>query len=131
MSKEEQMGILIKYCESTYREKLKTAKILFNQKRYADCLFFCHLTLEMVLKGMYVKKHKKSFPVSHHLPTLIELCEVKLSEEMLNDIKEINGFNIRARYDDYKRSFYEKANLAYTKNFLNKTLKYIKWFKKF
>jgi HEPN domain-containing protein len=130
MSKEEQLELLIKYCQISARDKSKTAKILFEQKRYVDCLFFCHLSLEMLLKGIYVVKHKKSFPILHDLPKLIEYSGVKLGKRRLKDLGEINSFNISGRYDDYKRSFYNKANQEYSTLYLNKTLDIIKCLKK-
>ncbi|PIU75173.1 MAG: hypothetical protein COS76_02160 [Candidatus Portnoybacteria bacterium CG06_land_8_20_14_3_00_39_12] len=28
---------------------------MFQGKKYADCLFFCHLTIEKILKGLVVR----------------------------------------------------------------------------
>ncbi len=121
---------LVDYCFYTYRSKLKTARTLYRVRRNTDCLFFCHLALEMLLKGIYVKKRKKVFPITHDLPNLVKLSGLLLTKEIKDDLEQINTFNLNARYDDYKRSFYKKADRAYTNKYFNKTLKIITWLKK-
>lgn len=39
---------------------------------------------------------------------------------------EINTYNIRARYDDFRRSFYKKASLGYCHIWMENTHKLIK-----
>ena len=120
----------VKFCFDSSRDKIKTAKVLLNTKRYADCLFFCHLALEMIVKGIYIRKRRELFPIIHDISRIVELAGVELTDLELKELSIINEFNIRARYDDYKRSFYRKATRLYTIEYFNKTLKFIKWFKK-
>jgi len=42
------------YWESHAEYDIKTAKQMFNTKRYPYVLFMCHLSIEKLLKGIYV-----------------------------------------------------------------------------
>ncbi|MEA2065116.1 MAG: HEPN domain-containing protein [Patescibacteria group bacterium] len=48
----------IEYWKKSADRNWKTATGLFQLKRYDSCLFFCHLTLEKILKGLFAKKPK-------------------------------------------------------------------------
>ena len=99
----------------------KTARGLFDIKRYDACLFFCHLTLEKLLKGLIVDQTKKEAPFIHDLERLSVTAGISLSLDEINDLKSISAFNIAGRYSDYKFSFYKKCTHSYTQNYLSKT----------
>lgn len=46
---------------------------------------------------------------------------------MVGDFKEMNSFNIEARYDVYKQLVYKKATLAYTKEYFSKIERIRSW----
>ena len=48
-----------------------------------------------------------------------------------NELVEISTFNVEARYDDYKLSFYKKAKKRFTSKYVNKTRKILKWLNKY
>ena len=104
----------------------KTARGLFNIKRRDASLFFCHLTLEKLLKGIVVWHTKKNPPFIHDLERLAATANVSLSIEQIKDLNDISAFNIAGRYSDYKFAFYKKCTQAYTKNYLSKTASLIK-----
>src|SRR3990170_446900 len=56
-----------------------------------------------------------------------ERTGIQLSVKQRNELTEISTFNIEARYDDYKLSFYKKANKRFTSKYVNKTRKILKW----
>lgn len=62
---------------------------------------------------------------------LAELTGVELSVKQLTLLRIINRFNIRARYDDYKESFYKLATREYTKQYIENGNKLFLWIKKF
>ena len=99
----------------------KTARGLFEIKRYDACLFFCHLTLEKILKGLFVKRSQKHAPFIHDLERLAVIASIPLSLEQTADLKDISAFNIAGRYSDYKFSFYKKCTPSYTKKYLLKS----------
>ncbi len=112
------------------KEDLKTTEGLFLLGRYAPALFFCHLTLEKFLKSLIVRKTKSNAPFEHSLIQLSKIAGVDFSENDRSLISEINTFNIKGRYDDYKSKFYKKATKTYTEKYINETKRIIIWLKK-
>ena len=108
---------IIDYWFKSAERDRETAKILFDNKKYDQCLFFCHLFLEKVLKGIYIKKRNKYPPLIHKLDKLAKKAEIKLNQQKQEQLAEITKFNIQARYDDYKFNFYKKATKEFTQKY--------------
>lgn len=95
-------------------------EIYVGGKRYDYCLFFVHLSLEKLLKALHYHR-KDSHPLAiHDLVELSKRAEIEMSQSQLSDLKEISSFNLSARYDDYKKNFYKKANKEYADVWLQK-----------
>ena len=120
----------IEYWRKSAEIDWKTAKGLFKIKRYDGCLFYCHLALEKLLKGLAVKKIKKSAPQTHDLERLSILANLPISKEQTKNLQIITKFNIASRYDSFKFSFYKKCTKNYTKKYLNISEDLILWLKK-
>lgn len=120
----------IKYWLKSASEDLKTAESLLEANRYVHCLFFCHLFVEKILKALFVKKTKQSPPPIHNLHRLSEETGISFSKEQLALLDEINEFNIRARYNDIKFRFYQKATREFTKEYFKKAKALYLWLKK-
>lgn len=112
---------VISFWMKTADLKWETAKSLKRSKKYADCLFFCHLVLESLLKALVCQEKKMMPPYSHELDDLAELSGCSFPRSFEKILAEVNTFNIRARYDDYKMTFYRKATPRYTKVYYQKT----------
>ncbi len=110
----------IKYWEKTAEHDYATMIALFESKRYSDSLFFGHIVLEKVLKGLFVKKLKEQPPFTHDLVRLVETINLGLSKKDIIFLNDVNDFNIRARYPEKKLAFYKKCTLKYTKGNLEK-----------
>ena len=95
-------------------DAFQTAQDLFKLKRYQFCLFFVQLTLEKILKAIYIDKKDESFPPTHDLLLIANQAGLKIDEETKEKLKEISTFNISARYDTYKLEFYKKATKEFT-----------------
>ena len=108
-----------------------TAEVLYRNKKYHHALFFCHLSVEKMLKAIVVKRTKSAPPLIHDLIRLSEKAKLPLSSHRKNELIELTTFNIAARYDDYKLSFYQKARQTFCVKYLNKTRKLLEWLKKF
>ncbi|MBI2415978.1 MAG: HEPN domain-containing protein [Candidatus Kerfeldbacteria bacterium] len=121
---------LMHYCQVQSAKKWNTATALLRSKRYADCLFFCHLTLEFALKEKVVKVTQKPFPMTHDLSDLAIKAHLMLTTEQKEQLAIINTFNIAGRYDDYKLSFYKKAKSVFTKKYFDITNHFLVWLKK-
>jgi HEPN domain-containing protein len=103
----------IKYWRESAASDRETMKVLFCGKRYSDALFFGHIILEKILKAFVVLETKKEPPKIHNLIRLVELSKLDLNEDTLKYLATVNTFNIRARYDDYKKAFYKMCTKKY------------------
>ncbi|MBU2578508.1 HEPN domain-containing protein, partial [Patescibacteria group bacterium] len=81
-----QLNEQILYWKTTAGRNWETACSLFKLKHYDACLFFCHLAIEKMLKGLVVKKTKQAAPYIHHLEKLAKLAELKLTEEQIENL---------------------------------------------
>lgn len=65
---------------------------------------------------MYAKNNEENpYTIkSHNLLALAEKCNLELTDEQVEKLQIITQFNISARYDDYKESFYQKCTDKYT-----------------
>ena len=111
----------------TSNDDFKTMNELFKSKSYNWTLFVGHISVEKLLKALYVKLHKKHAPAIHNLYRLAELCEIKLTDEYSDCLDTITSFNINARYDDYKREFYNFCTREYTESWVVKIKELRKW----
>lgn len=121
---------LIEYWKVGSDDAWKTAEILFNNKKYSHSLFFCHLAVEKIIKGLIAGKSEQDIPPIHNLVTLTELTGLQLNIKQQEELKEMTSWNVRARYDEIKFSFYKKATEEYTKLWFAKAKEYLLWFKK-
>ena len=112
-------------------EDIKVADNLFKLKHYPQCLFFCHLSLEKILKAIIIKNTKNYPPYSHDLRRLAEMGKISLDIEQKKVLDQISIFNIAGRYADEKLEFYKKYNnKIYVEEYLNTTFKLRLWLKK-
>ena len=98
-------------------------------ERYHHALFFCHLAVEKMLKSVYVTKIGNVPPPLHNLLLLTDKAKIKLPEATLEQLREINTFNVEARYDDYKLKFYKKATKDFSEKWFSVTKKLLLWLK--
>jgi len=97
---------LVKHWIETSDEDFQTMLSLYDSKSYSWSLFLGHISIEKLLKAIYVNKYKKHAPFLHNLYRLAELNELELTDEQSDWLDKITSFNLNARYDDYKREFY-------------------------
>ena len=108
-----------KYWREGADDALATAKSLMDSKRYHHALFFYHLAIEKLLKARIVVTTNEPPPPIHELRKLAKYAQLTLTAQQEEQFKEIETFNITARYDDYKRSFYKKATKKYAETWMN------------
>jgi len=121
--KKEDVGKIVKYWQATAERDYETMLGLFKIKRYPESLFFGHIVLEKILKGLAVERTGIEAPYIHNLIKLSEIAKCDLLEEEMDLLDEVNDFNIRARYPEYKLQFYKQCNKEYTQNYLDKITK--------
>lgn len=116
-----------KHWIETSNDDFKTMNALFKSKSYNWTLFVGHISVEKLLKALYVKSHKKHAPPIHNLYRLAELCEIDLTDEFSDWLDTITSFNINARYDDYKKEFNSLCTRKFTTLWVDRIMELRKW----
>jgi HEPN domain-containing protein len=120
---------LIVYWVESSDDDYKTMLDLFNTNNYHWALFMGHLVIEKLLKAYFVKEKDEHPPLIHDLRRLGEKAGLIFDAEKTVIIETISQFNIRARYDDYKRLFYNLCTPQYTTEWIEKIKEYRLWIK--
>lgn len=119
-----------KYWIDSSDDDFEVSEKLFENKKYMQSMFFLHLAIEKLLKGLFVNRNKIEANRGHNLQTLIKKIEgIEVNEERLEILSKITLFNIAARYDDYKRNFYKSCNEEFAGYYINIAKEQIKWLK--
>jgi len=105
---------LIQFWIDSSNDNYKSMLNMFNNGEYMWSLFVGHLAVEKLLKAYYVKVCDKNVPYTHNLYKLAEKSKIKLSETQKDSLQKITLFNIKVRYEDYRKSFYQKCNREFT-----------------
>ena len=111
----------------TANDDFKTMHQLFKAKSYNWAMFMGHISMEKILKALYVKLHKKHAPPTHNLYRLSELCKLKLTDTYSDWLDTITSFNINARYNDYKKEFYNLCTKEYASSWIDRIKELRKW----
>jgi HEPN domain-containing protein len=98
------------------------AQDLFQTRRYLQCLFLTHLTIEKLCKAHWVKDNVDDYPPRiHNLARVLAATAIVLTPAQEVLIAELNGFQMDGRYPDYQRTVYNIATEAYTRQLLDDT----------
>ena len=120
---------IIVFWKTSAEDDWETAEAIAAAKKYPQALFFCHLALEKLLKGLvYAKTNEHPLPI-HELVKLAHQAALALTKQQEDQLKEITSWNINARYDDYKRVFYRKASKEFTIKWLASAKELFQWLK--
>lgn len=108
----------------------ETMMVLYNSKQYHWSLFLGHLVIEKLLKACYVKQNNEHPVLTHQLLRLAISSGIEVNNELQMQLVTITSFNMNARYDDYKLSFYKKCTPQYATEWLNQIQNLRTWIKK-
>jgi len=117
----------LQYWLQSAEDDWQVAGHLFEKGDYPYALFFGHLSIEKILKALYIDKLDKIPPHTHRLVYLAEKISLSLTDEQLELLEIITDFNMEARYPDEKFSFKKKCTRNFTENYLNKIDSMRKW----
>ena len=126
---QKQLKEQIKYWHDSSLKNFEAAKSLYKLKHYDSCLFFCHLSLEKIIKGLVVINIKESAPYMHDLVRLTVIAEIEITKEQKDYLEVITGFNMAGRYNEYKLQFYKQCTKEYTQEWLAISKKLLLWLK--
>ncbi|MCX5838249.1 MAG: HEPN domain-containing protein [Deltaproteobacteria bacterium] len=100
---------------------------LYEKKDYSYALFFGYLTIEKLLKALYVCRYDDAPPHTHQLAFLAEKAGLELAPEKLELLESITDFNLEARYPDEQFSFYKKCTQEFTEGYLRRIEEAMTW----
>lgn len=110
MTKEEHIG----FWKESAHDDWQTACYNLDGKKMLPALFFFHLTIEKLLKALWVKHNVGNTPpFTHDLVTLYQQLDLEMPAEWYDYLNTINRWNIEGRYPDYKRKLHALAGDAY------------------
>ena len=107
------------WIESSEKD-FKTMMDLHKTQNNSWALFMGHLVIEKLLKSLYVKNMGEYPPLIHDLRRISEKANIKLDINQQIILDSITRFNINARYDDYKQSFYLLCTDSFTAEWIEK-----------
>lgn len=112
---------LAKYWIDSSDEDYDVMMTLYNGEKYSWCLFVGHIVIEKLVKGIYAKNNEESphAPKIHNLVQLADKCELDLDQKQRDVLALFTKFNMSARYDDYKKEFYNKCTREYAEQQIN------------
>ncbi len=108
----------------------KTMNDLYETKNFSWSLFIGHLVIEKLLKALFVKKTGEYPPLIHDLRRICEKAGIEIEMEQRITLDTISRFNINARYDDYKQSFYLLCTESFTAEWIENIKNCRLWIKK-
>ena len=101
--------------------------ICFDAKRYGASLFFLHLSIEKLLKALFVAKNNQYAPMTHNLLALVEGCQLECDETRELKLATINEFNMVTRYPSQKADFYATATKSFAESHINDGKEIFAW----
>lgn len=124
MNKEEH----IKFWNESAEESWNSAIYLAGGKHYSLSLFALHLSLEKLLKALWIKESiTDTPPYTHDLQKLCDELRLEISFEDYDFLSIINSWNIRGPYPDYTKRLHQKTTDAYLHEQINKVTSLKKW----
>lgn len=114
----------IQYWKETSLSDMETAEILIDKGKILHGLFFCHLSIEKLLKAHFVKANKEIAPKTHDLIYLIKKANLELDDSQKTTLLILMHYQLEGRYPDYYISNpgKEKAD-----EYIDQTKKLIEW----
>ena len=112
----------IEYWRTTADNDIETAAILINSGKYIEGMFFCHLSIEKIIKALVVKQIENIPFRSHDLFYLADEAKIEFTEVQSDFMQILMKYQLEGRYPEYypKAPSSEKINdyLCQTKELL-------------
>lgn len=118
---------IINYWIEGAKSDMKAAEVLLNSGTCPQCLFWCHLVLEKLLKACVVKNTKTQAPYAHNLILLAEKSGLIFSKNQKEDLAIITKFNMRGRYADELQEFNKQCTKEFTEKYFQITKDFCQW----
>jgi HEPN domain-containing protein len=93
----------------------------FDDNDFLFCLFCIHLSLEKVIKVIWVKDNPDNYPPKlHNLVRILEHTTINIEEKDLIFLNDLNRFQLEGRYPDYMGKIYKECTIEFTNNIIIK-----------
>jgi len=116
----------IDYWMMNAEEDVQTAGLLISQKRILHGLFFCHLTIEKIIKAHFVKVNNEIAPKSHNLIYLSEKSNLIFDDDTNIFLGILMKYQLEGRYPDYNPKI---PSIQVVEEYLKKTKELLLWLK--
>lgn len=122
---------LMNYWIESAEDDFESMLVLYEKKRFTHSLFFGHLMIERLLKGLFAKQNPEQphAPKSHNLLFLAKKCNLEMDNNKENILDHITKFNTEARYEDEKREFHRQCTKDFTTSQIEIIKEIQKWLK--
>jgi len=107
---------IVQHWITSARESWHTTQSLFDKEEYVSALFFAHLFLEKLLKGLIVQETGNHAPHGHTLGTLAKKAGLSLSPDQELFLERVTAYNIATRYEDWKFEFKKRCTREFCEN---------------
>ncbi len=112
----------IAHWKSTAEEDWLAAQDLFRSKRFLQCLFFAHLTIEKLSKAHWIQDNVGDHPPRiHDILRLWQATTLAPTPAQEGVGSTLNTFQMDGRYPDYQRIAYQRATETFTRALLQDT----------
>jgi HEPN domain-containing protein len=91
----------IEYWRKTAESDIDTAKILTQSGKYVEGMFFCHLSVEKIIKAIIVRRVEDIPPKSHDLFYLASIAKIEITEVQSEFIQILMKYQLEGRYPEY------------------------------
>ena len=116
----------IEYWKNGAESDLETAEILITENKYIEGLFFCHLSIEKILKAAIVRLSGQIPPRSHDLFYLSSLALIEFGQEDQKYLQILMKYQLEGRYPEYNPIKPSKKNVF---SYFDKTKILLGWIK--
>ena len=114
----------LEYWTNSAVSDLETSEILIERNKILQGLFFCHLTIEKILKAHIIKATSTIPPKSHNLIFLSEKAEISVSSDDEIFFGILMKYQLQGRYPDYNPAIPDRQKAQY---YLTKTKEIFRW----
>lgn len=114
----------IQYWKTTALSDFETAEILIDKNKLLQGLFFCHLTIEKLLKAHFVKANIALAPKTHDLIYLTKKANLSFDEAQKTTLLTLMNYQLEGRYPDNFISSPDKGKAA---EYMNQTKELLEW----
>lgn len=106
---------------------IEVAKDMFAAERYVYVIFFCHLSIEKMLKAVVAKVTDNTPPKTHDLRHLVEKAQLEPPQDLFEFISSLSEVSIPTRYPFDFAGQSEGYTKELAEDYLHKAEETLKW----